>query len=229
MQDIDPEQFIIRIEHFEFDQESGEPSVLEFNLSNEKHVYVLILSFGNGLFEEIRAQAASLEGLRAFLGLLHSVGHDIGGDDVVVSSRLRQPGDACFLEHFPPVFISPQTKDGHTFDFAGLRDIVALVKDELKQIDVDDRRRRLRAALVAPCVQRRSLANGPEGVDCWVVAEFDGWALIHASKSPFGRVWGALEARSDQLGEDGQWFVSLGDAFTHAIGRGPLPSGDGGL
>ena len=99
-----------------------------------------------------------------------------------------------------------------------------LVRDELAAIRDDARRRALVDRLVPVSCHTRGWAFGQEAFRCWVVARDDerDLLLVYVDRET-DDPWAYVDAGSKDLGNDGQWFASLDDAFIGGMWDGPLP------
>lgn len=101
-----------------------------------------------------------------------------------------------------------------------------MVRKQIASIADPARREALVARLVPPTFHSRTWSYGPGHFQCWVVARDStrGIVLVHATGA-FSDPWGCLDAHSDDLGMDSDWFASLDDAFIQSTWDGPLPPG----
>jgi hypothetical protein len=104
-----------------------------FDLAEEKHVEALVLSFGNALFQEVRAIGHSKAAVYFFVRLLQRGGYQQATESSVRGAQLYQKEDGCFAAPNPFIFIAPTTLDGDRVDFTNLEaDIRRFVSENVQ-------------------------------------------------------------------------------------------------
>lgn len=92
---------------------NGKEEIDEFNLSNPEDINTIIMSFGNGCYEEAKVEVENLDTLNLFISIINKGGYFMASDsENYKSKRLYEEGFACFPDSSPFIFINPKTKDG---------------------------------------------------------------------------------------------------------------------
>lgn len=113
------------------DGSTGDPMTLD--LAREDHLRVVLVSFGNGIFEEARAVAHSKAAAFRFIRIVQGGGYGPCQQPPVRDRILYEPGDACFPSSDPFVFVSPSTLDGGQIDFSRLEDEIQTFAADLER------------------------------------------------------------------------------------------------
>jgi hypothetical protein len=90
------------------------------DLSTQNGQLLILVGFGNGIFEEVRVVGRTSEAVFHFVRLIQGGGYDQDVSGLASDKKLYQVGDACFPAIKPFIFIAPSTTAGEAIDFSKL-------------------------------------------------------------------------------------------------------------
>ena len=103
-----------------------------FNLTISNQFMTLVTCFGNGIFKEVRVVGEAKAGILLFMQMVKCGGYKRGSCKGAERSNLFQPGDMCYPEKSPFVFVCPTAENGEQIDLANATEDLETVLKSLE-------------------------------------------------------------------------------------------------